>query len=180
MAPDYYQILAIPRTASAEQIKLSFHNLAKLYHPDVSSELNAEQKFQEISQAYNTLIDPKKKIKYDLKIKYGVTYKPKSQESHKDFKKYGTRDKNRDYAQGFQYQKKTEENKKSLIEKIFTDKFMFGSLLIVGIIAIIFGLVDLFFIERKVDEPIHINGLILGVVITTLLVVGWKSLKAGE
>ena len=175
MKRDYYQILAIPRNATVEQIKMSFHNLAKLYHPDVSSDADAERKFKEISMAYNTLINPKKKSKYDLKLKYGTVTKAKSHEQHKDFRKYGTRDKSKDYGDGFNATQQSGEHKKTRIEKVFSDKFLFGSLIVAGIITIIFGLVDLFYVERKEDETIHIFGLLFGVVFTVLLILGWKS-----
>ncbi len=179
MPLDYYQILSIPRNASSEQIKLSFHNLAKLYHPDVSKDKNAEKKFKDISLAYNTLTDSKKKTKYDLKLKYGTVVKPKSDVSqHKDFRKYGTRDKNREYGAASQYSQQTQDHKKTKIEKLMTDKFLYGSLFVVGLITIVFGLIDMIFTERKEDEPIHIMGLILGIVFTGLLVWGWKLMKA--
>ncbi|MBC8146630.1 MAG: DnaJ domain-containing protein [Bacteroidetes bacterium] len=178
MEPDYYQILAISRTASMEQIKLSFHSLAKLYHPDVSADADAEKKFKEISMAYNTLVNPKKKSKYDLKLKYGTVTKSKSDENYKDFRKYGTRDKSRDYSDSYQSSHQNQEFKKTKVEIVLSDKFLFGSLVVAGIITIIFGVVDMFFTERDADEPIRITGLLFGIIFTSLLILGWKSMKA--
>jgi molecular chaperone DnaJ len=65
MGKDYYQILGLDRKASADQIKSSYKKLAKKYHPDVSKEDNAEERFKEIQEAYSILSDPQKKSSYD-------------------------------------------------------------------------------------------------------------------
>lgn len=62
---DYYELLSISRTASAEEIKNSFRNLARKYHPDVSKESDAEEKFKEINEAYAVLSDVEKRAAYD-------------------------------------------------------------------------------------------------------------------
>jgi molecular chaperone DnaJ len=62
---DYYEILNINRNASAEEIKNSFRNLARKYHPDVSKEPDAEEKFKEINEAYAILSDTDKRAAYD-------------------------------------------------------------------------------------------------------------------
>jgi len=62
---DYYEILGIPRTASTDDIKMAFRKLARQYHPDVSKESDAEEKFKEINEAYGVLSDPQKRARYD-------------------------------------------------------------------------------------------------------------------
>lgn len=62
---DYYKILAVPREASADEIKKSYRKLARKYHPDVSKEANAEEKFKELQEAYEVLKDPEKRKAYD-------------------------------------------------------------------------------------------------------------------
>ena len=49
---DYYQILGVDRTASSEDIKKAYRRLARKYHPDVSKEAAAEERFKELSEAY--------------------------------------------------------------------------------------------------------------------------------
>jgi molecular chaperone DnaJ len=62
---DYYEILGIPKNASTDEIKLAFRKLARQYHPDVSKETDAEEKFKEINEAYGVLSDPQKRARYD-------------------------------------------------------------------------------------------------------------------
>lgn len=62
---DYYKILGVDKNASEDEIRKAFRTLAKKYHPDVSKEANAEEKFKEIQEAYAVLSDKDKRAKYD-------------------------------------------------------------------------------------------------------------------
>jgi len=62
---DYYEVLGVPRTATPEDIKSAFRKLARQYHPDVSQETNAEERFKEINEAYAVLSEPDKRAAYD-------------------------------------------------------------------------------------------------------------------
>ncbi|HTW75606.1 MAG TPA: DnaJ C-terminal domain-containing protein [Steroidobacteraceae bacterium] len=62
---DYYAILGVGRDASEEQIKQAYRKLARKYHPDVSKEPQAEEKFKEVAEAYQTLKDADKRAAYD-------------------------------------------------------------------------------------------------------------------
>ena len=62
---DYYEILGVSRDAKPDDIRKAYRKLAKQYHPDVSKEKNAEEKYKEINEAYEVLKDPEKRQKYD-------------------------------------------------------------------------------------------------------------------
>ncbi|XP_077450389.1 dnaJ homolog subfamily B member 9-like [Stigmatopora argus] len=62
---DYYDILGVPKVASERQIKKAFHKLALKYHPDRNKGPDAEVKFREIAEAYETLSDDKRRREYD-------------------------------------------------------------------------------------------------------------------
>ncbi len=69
MAKDYYAVLGIPRDCPQDEIKQTYRKLARKYHPDVSTEADAEERFKEINEAYEVLSDPEKRSVYD---RYGT------------------------------------------------------------------------------------------------------------
>jgi curved DNA-binding protein len=62
---DYYEVLGVARGADADAVKRAYRKLARKYHPDVSKEKNAENKFKEVQEAYEVLRDPEKRAAYD-------------------------------------------------------------------------------------------------------------------
>jgi curved DNA-binding protein len=62
---DYYETLGVPRDASNEDIRKAYRKLARQYHPDVNKDPGAEDRFKEVSEAYEVLRDDEKRAKYD-------------------------------------------------------------------------------------------------------------------
>jgi curved DNA-binding protein len=70
---DYYAVMGVGRDAGADEIKKAYRRLARKYHPDVSKEENAEDRFKEVQEAYEVLKDPEKRAAYD---QLGSDYRP--------------------------------------------------------------------------------------------------------
>jgi curved DNA-binding protein len=62
---DYYAILGVKRDSTADEIKAAYRRLARKYHPDVSKEKDAEAKFKEMAESYETLKNPERRAAYD-------------------------------------------------------------------------------------------------------------------
>jgi len=68
---DYYEVLGVAESASTEDVNKAYRKLARKYHPDVSKEPNAEQKFKAVAEAYEVLKDEQKRKEYDELRRYG-------------------------------------------------------------------------------------------------------------
>ena len=81
MPKTFYDILGVKRDASSDEIRSAYRKLARKYHPDVSKETDAEEKFKEVGEAYDVLKDAQKRSVYDH---YGTVDPGGSQYRHVD------------------------------------------------------------------------------------------------
>jgi curved DNA-binding protein len=73
---DYYAILGVARTAGSEEIQRAYKKLARKYHPDISKEADAEERFKALGEAYGVLKDEKKRALFD---RHGASWKAVSE-----------------------------------------------------------------------------------------------------
>src|ERR1700726_3396535 len=74
---DYYELLGVPRKASAKDIRTAFRKLARKYHPDLNpGDKSAEEKFKQLQEAYDVLSDTKKRQMYDRHGFYSDNFNP--------------------------------------------------------------------------------------------------------
>ena len=62
---DFYETLGVSRTASQDEVKRAFRQLAREHHPDVNQDPHAAERFKEINAAYQVLGDPERRARYD-------------------------------------------------------------------------------------------------------------------
>ncbi len=87
MAPDYYEVLGVPRDADPQQIKKAYRKLAMRYHPDRSDQTDAEARFKEVTEAYEVLRDEEKRRLYD---RYGEAGLKRGAGAGADFGGFGS------------------------------------------------------------------------------------------
>ena len=82
MLLNYYDILGVASTANTEEIRKAFRLKAKLLHPDVNSEPNANERFRIVNEAYEILTDSQRRYLFDLQLESALTQKKKSRTVH--------------------------------------------------------------------------------------------------
>ena len=63
---DFYEVLGVGRDASPDEIQRAYRRLARTYHPDVNKDPEAEERFKDVSEAYDVLSDPDDRKRYDM------------------------------------------------------------------------------------------------------------------
>lgn len=85
---DYYELLEIPVNATEQEVTSAFRKFARIYHPDVNSSNEAEQKFRDLYLAYSVLSDPLERRKYDEQLFIEKRKRESSQFTHDPFSNF--------------------------------------------------------------------------------------------
>lgn len=139
---NYYIILGIKNTASLEEIKIAFRNLAKKYHPDINhTDQPTESIFKEIQEAYETLSNSEKRKKYDLKFSYANNYQQIKNKRYPAYtgNAYQYAQQQAQYEQRYQQQAaETFQEPVPKEKRSGTDPFLFVISIVVAILLLIF------------------------------------------
>ncbi len=171
---DYYKILNVANDASFEEIKRSYRRYAKIYHPDVNSDRDSKLMFQLINEAYQTLANTGSRRIYDFRINKRAD----------QYKRFGASVRNKGYdpAPDNFREKKTQASAKTE-EKEYTffikqqqfDRILFLSMVIVGILGVIFGVLDLIYKPRNGLD--NFSGILFSIFFLFWLIYGWQLRK---
>ncbi|MBP7496345.1 MAG: DnaJ domain-containing protein [Bacteroidales bacterium] len=168
---NYYEILNINQNAGLDEIKRAYRLLAKKIHPDLNKSTDAKLAFQILNEAYHTLIDLHKRNEYDLYLKNDLFLYRKYGKSYKDRQ---AKQSNTDYSYYKYYTSGSNTIKKSNIFNKYLNNFLFIIMLVIGIITIIFGIIDL--IYKKWEGLRNLQGILFGLSFTGFLIYGWYLL----
>ena len=118
---DYYELLEVSQNASDEVIARAYKVLAKKYHPDMNPEnpTEAEEKFKEVTEAYEILSDPDKKRDYDSKLSYEKNKKREEANRTSNREQYNNSSSNTTNSNEVAYTDMYEEN---LVPKVDVDR----------------------------------------------------------
>ncbi|HAJ99158.1 MAG TPA: hypothetical protein DCM62_03960 [Bacteroidales bacterium] len=151
--PDLYEVLGVQRNATVDAIRTAFREKAKLLHPDMNHGSSTAE-FQKLNEAYQILSKPAKRHLYDLRLRYGVSYRVVYRRRASETYAENLRQSKTDYGGS--------SSSKTLLKTL--DKFFFLSLFFAGLFATLFGIYMLF------QEPVYgVNpfvGVIFGAIFT--------------
>lgn len=168
MLPDYYKILHVAVDATSEEIHRSYRLLAKKLHPDVNADSDAEYQIKSLNEAYQVLMHPLKRKKYDLLYTYAVW---------KDYRKYGTSaSRNPSWEQ---YHRRTGEAPASERRTAqgmsrhslrIMNNFIFYSILLIVVAGIVFSVIDAVI-------NLRFQGLLFSAMLVLMLYTVWATIR---
>lgn len=170
---DYYKILGIDRNSTEIEIKRAYRKMALKYHPDVNDDINATALFKDVNEAYRTLGNATKKRHYDFYFANGSEVKLNEKYRQDKGRKYGTayrNQNNNNQNKANTYHRKKEERPD--FSKM--ENWMFGSLVIIGLFAIVLSIRELY--NNEIEDLNAFTGIIFGLLFTFLLLYSWTQI----
>ena len=169
---NYYKILDVSHSASAEQIKEAYRKKALQFHPDVNDSPLAHDKFQEIGEAYQTLSDPVSREKFDVVLEYGfkgiaAAIRKEKAPKHRD-PSYVP--KSEDFMAEYKARKGRPVKKERVF--IYLENALYFSMIFIALVSLSFAYINL--TTRWRDDYSDISVLIFSIGFLVLLIAGWK------
>ena len=164
----YYDILGLNSDANKEQIKKAYRKKAKLIHPDANNAEDANLKFQQLNEAYHTLL---KELETPVVKEFDIV---------DDYKKYGSSVRNKSYnAKYHQKINKEEEDTNNYKPNVsYSDKYMFYVFVFIGINMLVLGIKRLIFIKE--DIMLSLTGVITSIFFLIIIIYGWNLLRKSK
>ena len=163
-----YDILGLNSDANKEQIKKAYRKKAKLIHPDANNAADANLKFQQLNEAYHTLLN---ELETPVIKDFDIV---------EDYKKYGRSVRNKSYDAKY-HQKINKDDEDTINSKpnvAYSDKYMFYVFVFIGINMMVLGLKRLFFVKE--DSLLSLTGVITSIFFLIIIIYGWNLLKKSK
>jgi len=180
MLHDYYKILGVSQNATKDEIRKAYRRKAKLLHPDITGKDSERAQFQLLNESYHVLINEDRRRGYDFLFKYRAVSEEIKKEDH--YRRYGTSAYHEASAKSYSERqpseinrRKREERQQSHYIRTVVDTYAFYFFLVLGSLAIIFGIIDL--LSHKWEDNNSLGGILFGVTFTFLLLRGWRILN---
>ncbi len=163
-----YDILGLNSDANKEQIKKAYRKKAKQIHPDANNAKDANLKFQQLNEAYHTLL---KELETPVVKEFDIV---------EDYKKYGSSVRNKSYDAKYHQKinKDDEDTNSSKPNVAYSDKYMFYVFVFIGINMLVLGLKRLFFIKE--DSLLSLTGVITSIFFLIIIIYGWNLLRKSK
>ena len=163
-----YNILGLNSDANKEQIKKAYRKKAKLIHPDANNAEDANLKFQQLNEAYHTLLK-------DIE-----TPEIKEFDIVEDYKKYGRSVRNKSYnAKNYQKINKEEEDTNNYKPNVsYSDKYMFYVFVLIGINMLVLGIKRFIFVKE--DSFLSLTGVVTSIFFLIIIIYGWNLLRKSK
>ena len=173
---DYYKILGLHTTATSGEIRKAYRKLAFKFHPDTNADIKSNDLFNEINEAYEVLIHPELRKKYDLGFLYHGSFivNQEQEKTRRDnYRKYGNSSKN---PTAGTYKNKAKKTKQVRYPRF--EKFMYRTLLSFGMLGFVYSVRDLFIKEWEGIN--NLTGFFFCIIFTSLLVKFWQIYNSSD